>query len=266
MMSMQEEVKVRLLKADGEEDGDASIPSFLTAFEVEDYLIRRAFLAQQSRRLQPKGRDPMAGKRTTAESWGVGYGIARVPRTERGVARFAPMTVKGRLTHPPRVEKKVRKEINKKEYRKAFLSALSATFKREVVEKRGHRLGDTKIPIVFTQDFENISKTREVVELFGKIGLEEELERIYGRPRIRCGKSKWRGRRLRKRVGPLIVVSSMKASIVKAASGIPGVDVKTPDRVSVMDLAPGGHPGRLVVWSLPALSKMVERVRKYVGG
>ncbi|MEM3712735.1 MAG: 50S ribosomal protein L4 [Thermoproteota archaeon] len=266
MMSMQEEVKIKLLKADGEEDGEASLPSFLIAFEVEDYLIRRAFLAQQSRRLQPKGRDPMAGKRTTAESWGVGYGIARVPRTERGVARFAPMTVKGRLAHPPRVEKKIRKEINRKEYRKAFLSALSAVLRREVVEKRGHRLGDAKIPIVFTQDVESLSKTREVVELLEKIGLGQELERIYGRPRIRSGKSKWRGRRLRRRVGPLIVVSSMKTSIVKAVSGIPGVDVKTPDRVSIMDLAPGGHPGRLVIWSLPALNKMVERVKKYVAG
>ncbi|MEM2488180.1 MAG: 50S ribosomal protein L4 [Thermoproteota archaeon] len=265
-MSMQEEVKIRLLKADGEEDGETSLPSFLTMFEVEDYLIRRAFLAQQSRRLQPQGRDPMAGKRTTAESWGVGYGIARVPRTERGVARFAPMTVKGRLAHPPRVDKNIRKEINKKEYRKAFLSALSATFRKEVVEKRGHRVGEVKIPIVFTQDVENISKTREVVQLLEKIGLGQEVERIYGKPRIRSGKSKWRGRRLRKRVGPLIVVSSMRASIVKAASGIPGVDVKTSDRISVIDLAPGGHPGRLTIWSLPALNKMVERVRKYVAG
>lgn len=266
MMSLQHEMKIRVLKINGEEDGEASVPSFIIGFEIEDYLVRRAFLAQQSRRLQPQGRDPMAGKRTTAESWGVGYGIARVPRTERGVARFAPMTVKGRLAHPPRVEKKIRKEINKKEYRKAFLSALSATFRREVVEKRGHRIGDARIPIVFTEDVENLSKTREVVELLEKIGLSQEVERIYGRPRIRSGKSKWRRRRLRRRVGPLIVVSNMRASIVKAASGIPGVDVKTPDRVSVIDLAPGGHPGRLTIWSLPALNKMVERVRKYVAG
>jgi len=264
MMSLQQETKIRVLKADGEEDGEASIPSFITQFEVEDYLVRRAFLAQQSRRLQPQGRDLMAGKRTTAESWGVGYGIARVPRTERGVARFAPMTVKGRLAHPPRVEKKIRKEINKKEYKKAFLSALSAAFNKDVVEKRGHRVGEAKIPVVFTEDFEKLSKTREVVELLEKIGLGNEVERIYGRPKIRSGKSKWRGRRLRRRVGPLIVVSSMRASIVKAASGIPGVDVKTPDKVSVMDLAPGGHAGRLTIWSLPALNKIVERVRKYV--
>lgn len=263
MMSL-EHAKIRVLNENGEEAGEASIPGFILKTEVEEHLVRRAFLAAQSRRLQPQGRDPMAGKRTTAESWGVGYGIARVPRTERGVARFAPMTVKGRVTHPPRVEKKIRKEINRKEYRKAFVSALSAVFKKEAVEKRGHGLGSASIPIVFSKEFENISRTREIVTLLEKIGLEQELERIYCRPRVRCGKSKWRGRRLRRRVGPLIVVSNHKASVVKAASGIPGVDVKTPEKLSIMDLAPGGVPGRLTIWTLPALEGVVERVRKYV--
>lgn len=265
MMNL-EEIRVRVLNEKGEEDGGTSIPSFILQNDVEEYLIRRAFLAAQSRRFQPQGRDTMAGKRTTAESWGVGYGIARVPRTDRGIARLAPMTVKGRVTHPPRVEKDIRKKINRKEYRKAFVSALSATFKKEVVEKRGHRLGSSSIPIVFTKEFENLSKTREVVELLEKIGLEEELKRIYMKPKERCGKSRWRNRRLRRRVGPLIVVSSNEANIFKAASGMPGVDVRTPDRISIMDLAPGGVPGRLTIWSLPALQMVVERVKKYVAG
>jgi large subunit ribosomal protein L4e len=263
MMSL-EEVRVRVFNEKGEEDGEAPMPSFILQTDVEEYLVRKAFLAAQSKRLQPQGRDMMAGKRTTAESWGVGYGIARVPRTERGVARLAPMTVKGRVTHPPRVEKKIRKEINRKEYRKAFLSALSAVFRKEVVENRGHRPGSASIPIVFTKEFENVSKTREVVGLLEKIGLKQELERVYSRPRVRCGKSSWRGRRLRRRVGPLIVVSNHRASIVKAASGIPGVDVRTPEKLSIMDLAPGGMPGRLTVWTLPALEGVVKRVRKYV--
>jgi len=263
MMSI-EEVRVRVFNEKGEEDGEASIPLFILQTDIEEYLVRKAFLAAQSRRLQPQGRDTMAGKRTTAESWGVGYGIARVPRTERGVARLAPMTVKGRVTHPPRVEKKIRKEINRKECRKAFLSALSAAFRKEAVENRGHRLGSASIPIVFTKEFENISKTREVIGLLEKIGLKQELERVYGRPRVRCGKSRWRGRRLRRRIGPLIVVSNHRTSIVKAASGIPGVDVRTLEKLSIMDLAPGGVPGRLTVWTLPALEGVIERVRKYV--
>jgi len=52
-------------------------------------VIKRAVLASQSHRFQPQGRNPMAGKRTTAESRGVGLGLARVPRLKgpRGALR-----------------------------------------------------------------------------------------------------------------------------------------------------------------------------------
>ena len=52
-------------------------------------VIKRAVLAVQSSRLQPQGRDPMAGKRTSAESRGTGMGIARVPRVKGGGGRAA---------------------------------------------------------------------------------------------------------------------------------------------------------------------------------
>jgi large subunit ribosomal protein L4e len=43
-------------------------------------LIKRAVVAIQSAAFQPQGRDPMAGRRTTAESLGVGRAMARVIR------------------------------------------------------------------------------------------------------------------------------------------------------------------------------------------
>ena len=52
-------------------------------------VIKRAVLAIQSRRLQPQGRDPMAGKKTSAESRGTGMGIARIPRVKGGGGRGA---------------------------------------------------------------------------------------------------------------------------------------------------------------------------------
>ncbi|MEM3647790.1 MAG: 50S ribosomal protein L4, partial [Thermoproteota archaeon] len=61
MMSL-EHARIRVLGENGEEAGEASIPSFILKTEVVEYLVRRAFLAAQSRRLQPQGRDPMAGK------------------------------------------------------------------------------------------------------------------------------------------------------------------------------------------------------------
>ena len=61
-------------------------------------VIKRAVLAIQSSRIQPQGRDPMAGKKTSAESRGTGMGISRIPRVKGGGGRaaFAPSTVGGR--------------------------------------------------------------------------------------------------------------------------------------------------------------------------
>jgi len=85
-------------------------------------VIKRAVVAIQSHRFQPQGRDVFAGKRTTAESRGVGLGIARVARLKgRGQrAAFIPFAVGGRATHPPVVEKKIRKKIPRKEMRLAL--------------------------------------------------------------------------------------------------------------------------------------------------
>ncbi len=91
-------------------------------------------------KLQPKGTDPMAGKRTTAVSFGTGLGLARVPRVKGSLwptARFAPNVVKGRRAHPPKVEKVLHERINKRERRKAIRSAIAATAIKDLITARG---------------------------------------------------------------------------------------------------------------------------------
>ena len=100
----------------GESTGKINLPNIFST-PLRPDVIKRAVLAIQSSSIQPQGRDPMAGKRTTAESRGTGSAIARVPRIKGGSGRaaFAPSTVKGRQPHPPRAEKKILKSIPKKE-------------------------------------------------------------------------------------------------------------------------------------------------------
>ena len=101
---------------EGKSVGQVSLPAFFV-FPVRGDLIRRAVVAIRSHSYQPQGRDPMAGKRTTAESLGVGRGMSRIPRVkgERyargGMAGFAPGTVKGRLTFAPTSAKNPAKKI-----------------------------------------------------------------------------------------------------------------------------------------------------------
>jgi len=57
------------------------LPSIFSA-PLRPDVIRRAVVAIDTHKFQPQGRNPMAGKRTTAESLGVGRGLSRVPRVK----------------------------------------------------------------------------------------------------------------------------------------------------------------------------------------
>jgi len=72
---------------EGNKIGEIELPE-LFYYPIRKDIINRAFLSAFTAMLQPKGRDPLAGKRTTAKYWGVGYGLARVPRLPTGEARF----------------------------------------------------------------------------------------------------------------------------------------------------------------------------------
>jgi large subunit ribosomal protein L4e len=227
-------------------------------------LIKRAVVAVQTTRIQPKGRDPMAGKRTTAESRGVGLGIARVPRvkgerySKAGLAAFAPGTVGGRLSHPPRAEKIILKKINAKERRLAIRSAIAATAKKELIQRRGHKIDDVKhIPLIVIDDLENLKETKAVLDTLSKLGLNSEIDRIKTRRKIRAGKGKMRGRKIKWAKGPLIIINEDNG-IGNASSNIPGIDVIPVNRLNAELLAPGTHPGRLTIWTESAIRKLVN--------
>ena len=57
----------------------------------------------------------------------------------------------------------------------------------------------------------------------------------------------------------MFVVSNTKR-LSNACGSIPGVDVQTAKNLSVLDLAPGGTPIRLVVYSKNAL-KEIEKIK-----
>jgi len=239
---------------------------FLTPIRPD--LVKRAVLSIQSKSFQPKGRDPMAGKRTTAWSFGVGLGIARIPRVRaHGTPRamqgaFAPGTVGGRLAHPPTPEKKIVKRLNKKERRLAIRSAIAATAIKELVASRGHRIENLEaLPLVVGEEFEEISTTRRLRKALEELGLREELERVEEGVKVRAGKGRRRGRRLKRKKGPLIVVGSESSPLMKAARNLPGVDVCPASRLNAELLAPGTHLGRLTIWTEPAIKVLEERFR-----
>jgi large subunit ribosomal protein L4e len=227
-------------------------------------VIKRAVVAIQSHRFQPQSRDLMAGKRTTAESRGVGLGIARVPRLKDGGQRaaFAPGTVGGREAHPPRVEKKIRKKITKKEMRLALRSAVAATASKEIVASRGHMVDDVPdFPLVVVDDIQSLKKTQDVEEALSNLGVWSDIFRVKESRKVRAGKGKMRGRKMKQAVGPLLVIAKNEG-VAEAARNLPGVEVAAVENLNAELLAPGIHSGRLTVWT----SSAFEKVESLFGG
>jgi large subunit ribosomal protein L4e len=249
----------KIFDLQGKTAGKATLPTIF-ATPLRPDVIKRAVLAIQSSRLQPQGRDPMSGKRTSAESRGTGMGIARVPRVKGGGGRaaFAPSTVGGRQPHPPRSEKKIVKRIPEKEARLALLSAIAATASKDVVASRGHQIGDVlEIPLIVTDSIEGLTKTSEVEATLTNLGVLSDLYRVKASRKIRAGKGKRRGRKMKQAVGPLIVVAQNKG-IFDAASNIIGVEVAKVNDLNTEMLAPGTHPGRLTLWTNGAIEKLAK--------
>lgn len=255
-------MKVKVFSLNGEPIEEIELPKvFETPFRPD--LIRRAVIASWTHRIQPQGRDPMAGKRRVTENIGKGHGMARVERikTPPRFAAFVPFARGGRRAHPPKVEKIIWEDINKKERKLALMSAIAATANYDLVRARGHIIDNIpQIPLIVEDELEKIGKTRETREIFKKLGIWDDIERAKKNTKVRAGKGKMRGRRYKKAKGPLIVVAKNEG-ILLGARNHPGVDVVLVDNLGVEMLAPGTHPGRLTVWTKGA----IERLREIYG-
>ena len=250
-------MKVPVVNLQNEKTTELELPKVFST-PVRHDVIKRAVVSLQSTRFQPQGRDPMAGKRNTAESRGTGHGIARVPRLKQSSrAAFGVSIVGGHAAFPPRSEKVIVKRINKKEKRYAIRSGIAATAVKELVVKRGHKVQDVEhLPIVVSNELETLEKTRDVKEFLLALNIWSDVERA-DRGKIRAGKGKMRGRKYKKGKGPLIVVGEDNG-IGYAARNLTGVEVTDVYGLNAELLAPGAHPGRLVIWTQSAFEQLDE--------
>jgi large subunit ribosomal protein L4e len=243
-----------LTDLDGEDAGDVDLPEvFETPYRPD--LIRKAVLAAQANRKQATGSDEYAGLRTPAESPGSGRGMAHVPR-QNGQARRVPQAVSGRAAHPPKAEADPSLDLNDKERKLATRSAIAATTDAEIVAERGHAFDDdVELPLVVSDEFEDLKKTRAVVEFLEAVGVHADIERADDRS-VRSGQGTLRGRKYRRPTSILFVTSEEPS---RAARNLAGVDVATAAQVDTEDLAPGAGGGRLTVWTESAVREVANR-------
>jgi large subunit ribosomal protein L4e len=240
---------------DGSDGDSLELPAvFETTFRPD--LIKGAVHAAQANRKQAYGADEFAGLRTPAESMGSGRGMAHVPQ-ENGRARRVPQAVGGRRAHPPKAEKEQGKKVNDKERKLATRSAIAATADAERVAERGHAFDeDIDLPLVVSDEFEDLEKTKEAVEAFEELGIHDDVIRADEGKSVRAGRGTTRGRKYDEPKSVLVVTSEEPS---RAARNLAGVDVATATDVNTEDLAPGTQAGRLTLWTESAVEEVAER-------
>ncbi len=251
---------------DGTKKGTIELPAAFSEAPRPD-LIQRAAVAQYAQARTPYGVTPAAGLTTSADYFGnrrhtyrltINRGQSRLPREKPGGGglgrvRRVPQSVGGRRAHPPKGADTT-KSINKKEYMKALHAAIAASADAGLVAARGHATDDVKeFPLIVDDAFEGITITRDAKKALTALGLAADLDRAT--TRHTSGKAKLRGRRKRTPKSILVVVDADKG-IKRALSNLPGVDVTTVADLSVADLAPGTHAGRLTLWTNGAIARL----------
>ena len=179
-----------------------------------------------------------------------------MPRLTQGrTAALAPCVVGGRRAHPPKAEKNWKEKMNKKEKLLAKNSALAATKDKEIVSKRGHTFdGEITLPVIISDEFEKIKKTKDIITTLEKIGIYDDVLRSTNGKHIRAGRGKNRGRKYR--IPKSLLIVSTKDTLEKSSDNLSGVDVTKPDQLNIEYLAPGGDAGRLTIFTKSALQQL----------
>jgi len=160
------------------------------------------------------------------------------------------------MFNPNKTWRRWHRRVNVNQRRYALTSALAASAIPALVMARGHKVEKIpELPLVLSNDIEGLSKTQKAVEVLKNVGVFEDVEKVKASRGIRRGQGKARNRRYVQRRGPLVIYSE-DSGLVKAVRNIPGVDTVNVSRLNLLQLAPGGHLGRLCVWTQSAFERL----------
>ena len=240
--------------------GSANMPTVFTA-PIRDDVVQFCHANMAKNRRQGHSVYWHAGHEHSAESWGTGRAVARIPRisgsgTHRsGQGAFGNMCRKGRMFAPLKLWRKWHRKVNTNQKRNAVASALAASACGPLVQARGHIIDDVpELPLVV--DSLTDDKTSDLLKALGNVGVGGDLNRARSSKKLRNGQGKLRNGRFTLKRGPLVVYGDDNAAVKQAARNLPGVDTCNVSRLNLLQLAPGGHIGRLVVFTKDAFEQL----------
>jgi len=240
------------------------LPAVFTA-PVRPDVVQDVFKALNKNKRQPYAVSKYAGHQTSAESWGTGRAVARIPRvsgggTHRaGQGAFGNMCRGGRMFAPTKTWRRWHRRPNHNQRRYAVTSALAGSAIPALVLARGHRVEQIpEVPLVVdAKAFDNVVKTKDAVALLKNINAYSDVQKAKDSKSIRTGHGKVRNRRYTQRRGPLLVHTSAEGSkLFKAFRNVAGVETINVSRLNLLQLAPGGHIGRFCIWTKDAFAQL----------
>ncbi|PVH97573.1 hypothetical protein DM02DRAFT_644120 [Periconia macrospinosa] len=259
---------VTIISGSGEASKDTiSVPNVFKA-PIRPDIVHSVHTGMNKNRRQPYAVSEKAGHQTSAESWGTGRAVARIPRvsgggTHRaGQAAFGNMCRSGRMFAPTKVWRKWHQKINLNQKRFATASAIAASSSAALLMARGHNVSTVpEVPLVVSSTaFADgaIAKTSAALALLRAVGAGADVDKVKKSKKLRAGKGKLRGRRHTQRRGPLVIYNPDEdgKELVTAFRNLPGVETSSVYSLNLLQLAPGGHLGRLIVWTSSAFSAL----------
>merc|ERR1711978_432423 len=217
-------------------------------------------VAKNHRQAYAVNRD--AGHQTSAESWGTGRAVARIPRvrgggTHRsGQGAFGNMCRGGHMFAPTKTYRRWHRKVNVAQKRYAIASAIAATGVPALVMAKGHRVDHVaELPLVISDKIQSYTKTKEAHIFLKKSKAYSDIEQVYKSKRFRAGKGKMRDRKRIMKKGPLVIYDQDQG-LSKAFRNIPGIETCSVDHLNLLKLAPGGHVGRFCIWTESAFKKL----------
>jgi large subunit ribosomal protein L4e len=216
-------------------------------------------MAKNSR--QAYGVSRLTGHQHSAESWGTGRAVARIPRisgggtNNAGSGAFGNQCRGGRMFAPTKIFRRWHRKINLHQKRFAVVSALAASAIPSLLLARGHKIENVaEVPLVVDDNIQLYAKTKDAVKFLERSAAIDDINRVNDSKALRAGRGKMRNRRYVHRRGPLLILPDNKG--VSAFRNIFGLDIGNVNALNLLHLAPGGHIGRFVVWTKSAFEKL----------
>lgn len=134
----------------------ANLPAVFTA-PIRPDIVRQVHTGLAKNKRQPYAVKFEAGMQSSAESWGTGRAVSRIPRvpgggTHRaGQGAFGNMCRGGRMFSPTKVWRRWHRKININQKRYAVVSALAASALPSLVMARGHKIEKVSVCCTWTR-------------------------------------------------------------------------------------------------------------------